>query len=146
MLQPCFVNTQLLHYWSRSVGSTACHHHLTEINTQCMWAVWKVDIYHSLDNAKNEFFFFFFNTRKWRLLSRDDLTLPWKPLYQLVKQVFHSKFKILGMKIYSTYVHCRLQDWTVHPDMYSQCGTYSYSNDFILVMLYYWIHTSIGYS
>lgn len=42
--------------------------------------------------------------RKLRLLTPDDLQLPWRPLYKLVQQVFHSKYKQLGMRIYSTYV------------------------------------------
>ena len=35
------------------------------------------------------------------MLSPDDLQLPWKPVYELVKRVSLTKFKRLGMKVYS---------------------------------------------
>lgn len=39
--------------------------------------------------------------KKRRMLSPDDLQLPWKPVYELVKRVSLTKFKRLGMKVYS---------------------------------------------
>ena len=46
--------------------------------------------------------------RKPKTLSPSDLTLPWRPLYQVVKDVFKCKYSELGMKIYSTRVCIRL--------------------------------------
>ena len=42
--------------------------------------------------------------RKPKLLSRDDLVLPWQPLFTLVKEVFYSKQQQLGIVLYSKYV------------------------------------------
>ena len=38
------------------------------------------------------------------MLSRDDLVLPWQPLFTLVKEVFYSKQQQLGIVLYSKYV------------------------------------------
>eukprot|EP00731_Ephydatia_muelleri_P029038 Em0020g682a len=38
--------------------------------------------------------------KKWRLLSRDDLILPWRPLYTLVKDMYHSEHKQIKKGIY----------------------------------------------
>ncbi|XP_064386719.1 proteasome activator complex subunit 4-like, partial [Halichondria panicea] len=38
--------------------------------------------------------------KKLKILSRDDLCLPWRPLYALRRRIFYSKFSELGMKIY----------------------------------------------
>ena len=36
--------------------------------------------------------------RKRELISRDDLVLPWRPLYNLVDFTFHSKYEVAGLK------------------------------------------------
>ncbi|XP_068688324.1 proteasome activator complex subunit 4-like isoform X1 [Montipora foliosa] len=36
--------------------------------------------------------------KKRELLSRDDLVLPWRPLYDLVEFTFHSKYEVAGLK------------------------------------------------
>ena len=43
--------------------------------------------------------------RKPKLLSRDDLVLPWQPLFALVKEVFYSKQQQLGIVYYSKCVN-----------------------------------------
>ena len=43
--------------------------------------------------------------RKSKLLSRDDLVLPWQPLFALVKEVFYSKQQQLGIVYYSKCVN-----------------------------------------
>ena len=43
--------------------------------------------------------------RKPKLLSRDDLVLPWQPLFTLVKEVFYSKHQQLGIVLYSRCVY-----------------------------------------
>lgn len=40
---------------------------------------------------------FFFTNRKKELLSRDDLQLPWRPLYDLYDRVVYSKTEHLGL-------------------------------------------------
>lgn len=42
-------------------------------------------------------FLFFFTNRKKELLSRDDLQLPWRPLYDLYDRVVYSKTEHLGL-------------------------------------------------
>lgn len=36
--------------------------------------------------------------KKRELLSRDDLVLPWRPLYDLVEFTFYSKYEVVGLK------------------------------------------------
>ena len=45
------------------------------------------------------------DNRKSKLLSRDDLVLPWQPLFALVKEVFYSKQQQLGIVYYSKCVN-----------------------------------------
>ena len=39
--------------------------------------------------------------RKRKLLTRDDLQLPWLPVYKLFKEVFYAKELKMGMKNYA---------------------------------------------
>ena len=41
--------------------------------------------------------------RKRHLVSRDDLQLPWKPVYELYHEVFHSKGVKMGLKNFPRY-------------------------------------------
>ena len=39
--------------------------------------------------------------RKKKLLSPSDIRFPWRPMYDLIVRISDTKFKRLGMKIYS---------------------------------------------
>ncbi|KAK3731823.1 hypothetical protein QZH41_020179, partial [Actinostola sp. cb2023] len=41
--------------------------------------------------------------KKRKLISRDDLTLPWRPLYDAVEFMFYSKFESVGLKKHTEY-------------------------------------------
>lgn len=38
-----------------------------------------------------------FSIRKKELLSRDDLELPWRPLYEMLERILYSKTENLGL-------------------------------------------------
>lgn len=42
-------------------------------------------------------YFFVVVVRKKELLSRDDLELPWRPLYDMVERILYSKTEHLGL-------------------------------------------------
>lgn len=45
--------------------------------------------------------FFLIFSRKPKTLTRDDLVLPWRPLYDVAREVARSKLADLGMRLYS---------------------------------------------
>lgn len=65
--------------------------------------------YRTVDNLT---LYFFFTNRKKELLSRDDLQLPWRPLYDLYDRVVYSKTEHLGLIWFPRYEVLPLH----HPD------------------------------
>ena len=49
----------------------------------------------------NLFIFFFCFYRKKKLLSPSDIRFPWRPMYDLIIRISDTKFKRIGMRIYS---------------------------------------------
>ena len=47
----------------------------------------------------NECSIFLHFCRKKELLSRDDLVLQWRPLYELAESILNSKFEHLGLQL-----------------------------------------------
>ena len=46
-------------------------------------------------------FIFFCFYRKKKLLSPSDIRFPWRPMYDLIIRISDTKFKRIGMRIYS---------------------------------------------
>lgn len=51
---------------------------------------------------RNFWYQMFFSYRKKELLSREDLMLPWKPLYDLVESVIYSACEPHGLQLFPT--------------------------------------------